>query len=496
MEGDYVYEVDEMPVEEFVPFSSKPPGNNYRAVKALALVSRNARVFSPEERVQLRDQFKRSVTRVSCSSITHVPTTTDGLYKLQREEVPLDVISNNEALVARLSMIPDSTVYRKPDREIIDEIPLRTEPALYAYSFPIEGQFSGIFKSSAAMQTSRVAVGRCPPMSGINTEHGFLGGEGSCSEIHSEDSNLGSYSIIYCFGDEAIYAYPDFDKIPGKKWLIIIDDKKFTVLMQDKLSPLPDGVQDVAELAGSSGGLPCPFPLDHKDNFVTLKFLDDNNIRYQVFDQGVNDLVYIRPGVKHQAHTVVPCFAGAMNFADFTWLIIQRHTRHCDCPLCQLDYVPVEENYIARVVGRQLPIYVCDDCHWDTLSKKRLKAHLRSEHGYDIPTWTPRDWVYCNVCEVGVQNMHRHVQECARHAEILIQNPNLGDAVPDSDKVKCPFCSGLFMTHEINFHKTYECGSKLFACEICARRYMQRKHLNEHVKKSHPPEAPGTSQRH
>ncbi|KAJ8665514.1 hypothetical protein QAD02_007176 [Eretmocerus hayati] len=474
-----------MPVEEFVLFSAKPPGDNYRAVKVLALISRNARVFSSVERAQLRDQFRSSATRVSCSSITHVPTTTGGVYKLYRKEVPLRVIPTNEALITRLCPNPDPAIFHKTDREIIDEIPLRTEPALYAYSFPIEGQFSGILQSSAAMQTSRVAVGRCPSMSGINTEHGFLGGEGSWSECHSEDSNLGSFSFIYCFGNEVVYASPDFDKIPGKKWIVIIDDKPFTVLIQDKLSPLPEGVQDVAELAGTSRGLPCPFSLDHKEHYVTLKFLDDNNIRYQTFDQGVNDLVYIRPGVKHQVHTVVPCFAGAINFADFKWSIIQQHTSHCDCPLCQLDYVSVEENYLVRVVGRQLPVYICDDCRWDTSSKKRLKNHLRSEHGYNIPTWTPRDRSLCHVCDVGVQNMHRHVEECVRHAELLRQRPNLSQVVPDSDKIRCSFCSGLFMTHETNRHKTYECASKLVACEICFQRYMQRKHLNQHAKKCH-----------
>ena len=108
------------------------------------------------------------------------------------------------------------------------------------------------------------ANSRIKNMPGINTSMFYIGGAGSFTELHDEDSIADSANVIHV-GKEKIWMFIDRQ-----------DYARINEIIAQKLKDFPDVNKD-AGLATES----CVLPLYHKNLVLTPRFLDEHGIRYE-----------------------------------------------------------------------------------------------------------------------------------------------------------------------------------------------------------------------
>lgn len=108
------------------------------------------------------------------------------------------------------------------------------------------------------------------PMGGITTPYCYLGKRGTPSALHNEHGDLPSVNLL-------------LDGAP-KFWIAIPRIHE---------SDLQENIRQKFRLVGRT----CNYPLDHRDVFVTIDFLEENGIPWTYCIQRPGDIVFTNPGV-------------------------------------------------------------------------------------------------------------------------------------------------------------------------------------------------------
>ena len=217
----------------------------------------------------------------------------------------------------------------------------------------------------------------------------YIGGTGSFTELHVEDSIADSANVIH-FSKENIWMFIDRQ-----------DYARINQIVAQKLKDFSD-VDNDAGLATDS----CVLPLHHKNLVLTPRFLEKHQIRYEFLVQRAGYLVYVRYGVLHQVINVGLNVAEAINVGSDAWNLGNELKMLCPCEMCKIEHAETNMDvYMSVNVGMpKARSHRCDTCTRIFGTKKLFVKHEKTDHGSKLA---------CRDCDKQFnhsQSVNRHIR--------------------------------------------------------------------------------------
>ncbi|KAJ8674138.1 hypothetical protein QAD02_005400 [Eretmocerus hayati] len=463
-------------IDEVIKMCAEPPDTS--ACEAGVILAKNVILDKIRKRKTfLRTTVKRNPKRINITKIQCSQDLGDGIYGISKTRVPQSKKSEkwpNRELVDLLIDGYDPAVHTLSPEDIIHA---RTaQPGEYLYCFNVDlshlansiPSFIGYLDGSTMIRMSAVDPsrnGNVKNAPGINSSFFYISQAGAFGEVHVEDSNLGSFNLVY------MNLPPIPRKVASKFWLVIKDREKLLKVVRTLLC---------------KPGMPeeplCAHILHHKNVYLTIEFLEDYEIGYATFKQFPGDLVYIKPGVFHQVINLSPNFAEAINFGDAEWCKMNELSETCVCKENRFIVLKPPEGIKLRIKIKGLKrLHRCEEknCEFSTPLKKRMDLHKRDAHGRPLPKQERRK-IVCALCGSSFTRLSAHKKTLKHLAAVTKAVVSSRDGTE-----KCKYCKKTIFSMDKTAH-IRNCDGRNVKCALCERTCNRKCDLMDHIAKCHP----------
>ncbi|KAJ8680390.1 hypothetical protein QAD02_016177 [Eretmocerus hayati] len=340
--------------------------------------------------------------RLPCRRISCSPAYGDsGLFTITKEDCVHEFVDNLH-LLSSLTEQQDLSFYDKTDAEIVDLMP-NLQPGLYSSNILGSNFCFGLLDQCEIMVESNVDPATNPDvgeMDGINRSMFYLSGPRTYSEMHREDGDTASAVVVYC------NTYPNSNDLPAKLWVVALEPMKLERAVRKTVSAESTSRKGEKKRVSRKNikHRHCVKVLDHKDTYITIKFLEAHGIKYVTVRQYPKDALYVRHGYHHQVIQLTPNLMEARNYGDFYWNQAPLPT-YCTCGEGKL--VSIAKN--RRAVPNKG--HFCEDCTFQTSTKVSLVRHYKDEHGKDMSTPQVRKRRECPDCGTQTFRLDDHLRK-------------------------------------------------------------------------------------
>lgn len=333
-------------------------------------------------------------------------------------------------------------------------------------------------------------------MPGINSSMYYMGCAGSYSEMYVEDANLESLNAIH------FNLNPALSDAVSKIWIIVPEKEAMYAAARKNYKD--------TDSTATNLNLCCHF-LDHKQSFVTLKFLERYNIRHTIVKQKPGDVIYVERGVFHEVINVNTNFAEAINYASSKWNCGNNMSSTCKCDgMSAIQHIRPNIQILHKIKTRKILLHVCtvEECGFNTPRWSEWGSHLQKVHNIAKPFICKKcdkkysssnhlaahnctengqtRKVFCQFCKVKVAKLPRH-NLTEIHRKNIANNSNntnsMSENSADPDTMTtCIKCDRSMRTSRYNKHAT---ACKGLSCPQCKKKFYAKTTLIHHQKTSH-----------